>query len=453
MCSEGSNLYGPNTGVHRPIWFLRLTHTRLADTILDLCGVPQKEPMRRACYHILTCCSAPPPCLLKTISTHGGKTMQGKSYAKRVNPKKVLSRLIEAAMKDCDLPHTAATRLRAFLNCGCLPLPLDVNDAINALQDGAKKLRSMDDQRQAMPRRQKRYEDVARGFRSVRKCINAMEAMGIHTIANKNTTGAKNYQPPAYISLDLGMRQKSHHYHGHIYFQAIMLTEDPDSVISNDTLLSGDEKGIKIAEGGRYDDLVRRFRPPGNFGASQVDKYTSAPIPVCTGVRFLIGSFVERVYKEAALESIIESQHIKALTTDSDILRRVLAIPFLAKASVQCIVVGMNGFDPTSIPERAMVASHLWANGISAEFIPHSGVILSLLRRAGADSTVSDTAKWTVDQLCDLCCVSTTGAIVKSRTLASHFISQQSNPNFILHVFETDSPYTFCSSSSAAFTA
>ena len=406
--------------------------------------------MRRACYHILTCCSAPPPCLLKTVSTNG-KTLRGKSYAKRVNPKKVLSRLIEVAISEYDLPKIAAAKLRAFLNSGCLPLPLNVNEALDALQNGAKKLRSMDDQRYAMPKRQKRYEDVARGLRSVRNCINAMDAMGIDANGNESEKGDTNHHPPAFISLDLGMRQSSHHYHGHLYFQAIMLTEDPDSVISNDTLLSGEGKGIKIAEGGRYDDLVRRFRPPGNFGASQMDEYTSAPIPVCTGVRFMVGSFVERVYVQAALESRIEAEQISTLTTESETLRRALAIPSLSKASIQCIVVSMNGFDSTSIPERAMVASHLWVKDISAEYIPHSGVMLSLLRKIGGDSMVSDTAEWTVDQLCDLCCVSSIW-IFHIHGPLSHFISHHPVPSFISFNLKTDPPYTIRSGSSAAFT-
>ena len=36
---------------------------------------------------------------------------------------------------------------------------------------------------------------------------------------------------------------------------------------------------MKVAEGGRYDDLVRHFRPPGNFGSSEFDRSTAAPIP------------------------------------------------------------------------------------------------------------------------------------------------------------------------------
>lgn len=150
---------------------------------------------------------------------------------------------------------------------------------------------------------------------------------------------------------------------------------------------------------------VRRFRPPGNFGDSQLDQYTSAPIPVCTGVQFMLGAFVERVYVEAALESRRESEHTSSMASKPEVLRRMLAIPYSSQPSVQCIVVSWKGFDSVSLPERAIVASHLWAKGVSAEYMPHSGVMLSLLKHAGTEAVVSDTNVWTVDQIFDLCCI------------------------------------------------
>jgi hypothetical protein len=386
------------------MWILRLTHTRLSDAILDVCGVPMKDSLRKACYHIFTCCTAPPPSLLWTTNSEG-KKIRGKK--RKVNAKKICGGLIELAIREHGLPKGAASRLRAFLNCGCLPLSIDISEAVNALEEGTKKIRSMDDQRHHIPRRQKRFEDVGRGLRSIRSFIFALKAMGVKF--NSGNNDGEGNQFPAYISLDLGLRQPLQHYHGQIYFQAIMLTEGPASIVSNDTLLSGDGKGIKFAEGGRYDDLVRKFRPPGNFAASQVDQYyTSAPIPVCTGVRFMVGAFVERIYIEAALKSRLEFEKT-SLTTESDVIRRVLAVPFLSqKGSVQCVVVGTNGFDSVSLSERAMVASQLWMSGISAEFVPQSGVMLSLWKRTDAETNTisSDTNKWTLDQICDLCCVS-----------------------------------------------
>lgn len=211
--------------------------------------------------------------------------------------------------------------------------------------------------------------------------------------------------PCSYISLDLGLRQLRKHYHGHIFYQAIMLPNDISTFRRSDALSAAKDEGIKIAEGGRYDDLVRRFRPPGNFATSQVDQYTSASIPVCTGVRFFVGRLVAQKYVEAALSSRRENDHMLSLTSESDVLRRVLAHPFPPSPSVKCIIVGMNGFDSASLSERAVVAAHLWSEGISAEYIPHSGVMLSLLKRQDSanEIAVSDTNEWTLDQICGVC--------------------------------------------------
>jgi eukaryotic translation initiation factor 2-alpha kinase 4 len=44
-----------------PLWYIRLSHTRLADAILDLCGVPVNNDLRRACFYIFSQFIAPAP--------------------------------------------------------------------------------------------------------------------------------------------------------------------------------------------------------------------------------------------------------------------------------------------------------------------------------------------------------------------------------------------------------
>ncbi len=349
-----------------PLWLLRLSHTRLTDAILDLCEVPQNESSRRACYNILSRCAAPPPSLLQKNNSKQNRKKD------RHSTRALLDELLKRAETEHGLPAIATKRLRAFLTKGaCLPLPTDVYTALDSLQDGTKKLRALDEQRPQLPRRKKRYEDVARGLRAVRNLIDAMGALGILPRSGckiNSEMHGNRYHPPLYISLDLGMRQPRKHYHGHFFFQAIMLPDELDLLEINDALLAAKDKGVKIAEGGRYDDLVRRFRPPGNFATSQVDQYTSASIPFCTGVRFFVGRLVARTYFEAALLSRQENENIASLTAEADILRRVLAHPFASTPTVKCIVVGMNGFDSATLSERAIVAAHLWAEGISGKF-------------------------------------------------------------------------------------
>ena len=246
----------PNhAGDAHPLWFLRLTHTRLTDAILDLCGVPTKEQPRRACYHILTCCSAPPPCLFHDLDLSEKHRTKNNPYCKSTTPSRVLEELLEKAIDEHGVPKAAASRLRVFLYAGCSPMPLDLSAAIDALEGATKKLRSMDDPRQHTTRRNKRYEDVARGLRAMRNLNSAMMDLDIIPTRHEQDAEAR-FQSPAYVSLDLGMRQRLKHYHGHVFFQAILLPEDLESIMSNDALLAGGGRGIKVAEGGRYDELV-----------------------------------------------------------------------------------------------------------------------------------------------------------------------------------------------------
>ena len=84
-----------------------------------------------------------------------------------------------------------------------------------------------------------------------------------------------------------------------------------------------------------------------------------------------------------------------------DFLRRSLGHPLKMSTSVKCIVASPSGMDSSSSSERFIVAARLWAEGISAEYMPQSGVMLSLLKRikeeAGREADAS------VSRLCFRC--------------------------------------------------
>ena len=77
-----------------------------------------------------------------------------------------------------------------------------------------------------------------------------------------------------------------------------------------------------------------------------------------------------------------------------EILRTSLGHPLqLCPSSVWCIVSSVHGLDAASSVARLEVASRLWAEGISAEYLAHSGVMSSLLKQQreetqGAGSSV-----------------------------------------------------------------
>jgi hypothetical protein len=104
------------------------------------------------------------------------------------------------------------------------------------------------------------FREAIRCLNELRQLLKAIEALGIETAVKLNggeTHGNLSY--PAYISIDLGLHQRRKHYAGRVYFQAILLQNDffqEDGETTTNPFLNG--KSIRIAEGGRYDDLVRQ---------------------------------------------------------------------------------------------------------------------------------------------------------------------------------------------------
>jgi hypothetical protein len=65
------------------------------------------------------------------------------------------------------------------------------------------------------------------------------------------------------------------------------------------------------------------------------------------------------------------------------------------QSSIRCFVTGVNALDAVDSTDRFIVASRLWAEGISAEYMDQSGVINSLIKENreevhGAGTSVSN---------------------------------------------------------------
>jgi hypothetical protein len=287
-----------------------------------------------------------------------------------------------------------------LLSSGCCPLSTNLEDAVDSILRAVGNLRLLDANSNADPRRLKRYDDIGRSAKHLKDISQVLKMIGVkphlHGDYQKHPEFDENDQVsrPLYLCLDLGLRQRRRHFN-QLYFQAVLI---PPSMLNPESSHRAGESevGVKVAEGGRYDDLVRRYRPPGNFGSALVSFYTNAPIPICVGVRFSVGKMVESLYVESTLSlstafGDADSNH-KFVSDASGIefLRKSLGHPLQASSSVQVIVASANGMDAASASERLIVASHLWKNGISAEYLTHSGVMISLLQpRSKDESTAS----------------------------------------------------------------
>lgn len=100
---------------------------------------------------------------------------------------------------------------------------------------------------------------------------------------------------------------------------------------------------------------------------------------------------MELVYLEASLldptdsgdsyNGIDLSQKFSLDKQGMEFLRQSLGHPLKYSTPVKCVVASMHGMDSASASERLIVAAHLWADGISAEYMPQSSCMLSLRAR------------------------------------------------------------------------
>jgi len=110
---------------------------------------------------------------------------------------------------------------------------------------------------------------------------------------------------------------------------------------------------MRLAEGGRYDDLVRHFRPPSNFGSIQVSNYSAVKIPFCSGLIIFLGKMIEFLYTNALIDETWQGHQLTFIES----LRRSIGHPIDSCQMIQCIVTGENGLDLSTCPERAAIAS------------------------------------------------------------------------------------------------
>lgn len=417
-----------------PIWYIRITHTRLSDSIMDLCGVPAKDTLRRLCLQLFTRLTAPTPAYVVPFLIQPQRKRSKSETSLDLDADTDTSKLddyVASLIETHGLPKFAAQRLRIFVLSGCFPLPSHFDEALVCLQGATARLRLMDVSTKSDPRRLKRYDDVERGINSLQTLYQTMTTLGVVPLNEVDTSmtvdEVTQLSRPLYVSLDLGLRQRQKHFHGQLFFQAFVLQ---DNVLLNEVNKrrgigelespSPAYLGSKIAEGGRYDELVRKNRPPGNFGSDLFSFYTNATIPKCVGLRLFMGKLVELVYLDAAfaLAKRMASNvnwspaNVSQILANNDphgmnVLRQSLGHPLIYGPSVQCIVASVHGLDTESASERLLVASHLWRHGISAEYIAQSGVLLSLIqpKLRGMGTPMSHASEWSMDELCGVCSI------------------------------------------------
>lgn len=215
--------------------------------------------MRRVCLLVLSQSSAPgPTTLVKALKRKKSKRNKQKQKS---NAREMLDAQLQEAISKHELPSEAADRLRTLITNGCMPLPSNFEEALDKLQGSVNLLRSSDKEVKVDPRRMKRYEDISRNLNGLKHLVLSLDSLGVSPLFGSGKhSSTSRVNRPLYISLDLGLRQRRKHYHGQTLFQCIAIPdnyfEDNNDEETNEYVISSLGRGIKVCEGGRFDDLV-----------------------------------------------------------------------------------------------------------------------------------------------------------------------------------------------------
>ena len=225
--------------------------------------------MKQLCLRLFTELTAPTPNLLfECIAPPTRRKRSGsRDFTRTPTRADKLEDFLLAATEHHGLTKSAANKLRILFK-DCMPLPLNMNLATTVLKDSLVKISKSYDGKEPDTRWFKRLEDVRRILNNLEKLAETLDSAGITPLSNSRTGDTStygNYNLPLFFSLDLGLRQRRKHYHGQLLFQCIAIPSnyfdsvrpsDDELFITNDSILSSSGKGIKIAEGGRYDEFL-----------------------------------------------------------------------------------------------------------------------------------------------------------------------------------------------------
>ncbi len=186
-----------------------MSHSRLSDAILDLLFVPNSDTIRESILNIFTTCTACPPIELNNQQRHSGKYKR-KAREIKANLLEFLDR--QLSIHD-NLPKNVAERIRLFVSHGSLPYPMNASKALDVILKSASKVMSSGGD-QAKELSKNCFQEVKRTINQLKQLLKAMEALGVVPAIQKQNEkfdGDEHISSPAYISIDLGLRQKRRH--------------------------------------------------------------------------------------------------------------------------------------------------------------------------------------------------------------------------------------------------
>ena len=199
---------------NHPLWYLRISHTKVAESILDICGIPSDINVRNCCFQIFSMCSTYQDIDAEKLDNRQQKRIrQRKEENTRDNIETYLKGIVGKGISE-----TASKRLRYFISCLCIPLS-DIRSVLDSIECTVTQLRSKDAAISrgvksplgvgitSVRRLERQYDEISKGICSLRLLLKAIQLLGID---NHQRKGNSPVTPPALL-LDLGIRQKKKH--------------------------------------------------------------------------------------------------------------------------------------------------------------------------------------------------------------------------------------------------
>jgi translation initiation factor 2-alpha kinase 4 len=335
-------------------YFLRLNDARVTRGILELCNVPssaRRELLKLLSNEVSMRVHAGPASTMAPNLKPG----RWKYVAKRMKAYGAPSDSVEALRPFFLLPEDCLTSLdlieqeaqRLFARNRSRP-------SSNTQEDGSSPSDTLASAVMDRKQQQKRDAQLRRTLKDVTEGISSLRVL-LQSIEFLRLVG------PACFRIDLGLSPRPERYTSGFVFQAILLVNNAPTASSSSVASQ------VIAEGGRYDSLITRFKLPA--------AYMKTSTVAAMGVRFSVDKIVSCVM------GAVSSAYLDAKASPSSLGADVLS-------GGRKVLVCSAGKASDTMLLRMKMALTLWRQGIGADYLHPEPLHLEDLEDYCAQSSI-----------------------------------------------------------------
>ncbi|TMW60526.1 hypothetical protein Poli38472_000568 [Pythium oligandrum] len=314
-------------------YYLRLNDARITRGILELCGIPPSG--RRELLKLLA----------NEVSVHVHAGVPSR-MAPTLRPGRW--KFVTKKLKEHGVAEPAIDACRPFFM-----IPADCASALDIIESELQKLHSKrvsqlkarsstagtdpaveQKQRQKLEVQLRRiFKDATEGIVALRQLLQGMTVLRL--------------SGPMCTRIDLGLSQRPERYASGFIFQAVLVAQTSSHQPAVSTGKAATST-LVIAEGGRYDQLISRFKLPA--------AYMKAANIAAMGVRFSVDKMVSCVLASLQITAMGEAKN--TLSTNGEIV-----------CGGRSVLVCSAGKATDTVLLRLQIALMLWSHGLGADFL------------------------------------------------------------------------------------